>query len=113
MPVLDSIKAALTDHLQTLITKISLGSSGGDASSRDSGFGNSQLTVIPEISRVDDRTIAITAIFDTQQLAVNEIMELALHGDTSLDTPAFRSTFLPITKDSNTEVRIDVLMEVR
>ena len=113
MPVLDSLKAALTDHLKTLISGVSLGSSGGNSSSRDSGVGNGQLTVVPEVTRIDDRTIAITALFDTQQISSSQIMELAIHGDTSLDTPAFRSTFLPIKKDSNTEVRIDVLMEVR
>ena len=29
MPVLDSLKAALTDHLATLVTRMTLGASGG------------------------------------------------------------------------------------
>ena len=42
MPTLDGIKAALTDHLQGLIKNITLGATGGEASTRDSGAGNPQ-----------------------------------------------------------------------
>jgi len=41
------------------------------------------------------------------------LKELALHGDTALDTPAYRATFMPINKGSTNEIRVDVLMEVR
>ena len=34
-------------------------------------------------------------------------------GDTALDTPAYRATFMPITKDSTNEIKVDVLLEVR
>mgnify|MGYP001279309800 CR=1 FL=1 len=113
MPVLDSLKAALTDHLSTVITRMTLGSSGGDASSRDGGAGTPQITLTPQVTKIDDRTLAITANFDTQQTSSQSIKELALHGDTALDTPAYRATFLPVDKDSTNEIRVDVLMEVR
>ncbi len=113
MPVLDSLKSALTDHLSTLVTRMTLGSSGGDASSRDGGAGIPQITTIPQVSKIDDRTIAITANFDTQQTSSEAIKEVALHGDTALDTPAYRATFLPIDKNTTNEIRVDVLMEVR
>ena len=113
MPVLDSLKAALTDHLSTLVTRMTLGSSGGDASSRDGGAGTPQITATPQVTKIDDRTVAISAIFDSQLTSSQSIKELAIHGDTVLDTPAYRATFLPITKDSTNEIRVDVLMEVR
>ncbi len=113
MPVLDSLKSALTDHLSTLVTRMTLGSSGGDASSRDGGAGTPQITVIPQVTKIDDRTIAVTANFDTQQTSSEAIKEVALHGDTALDTPAYRATFLPVDKSSTNEIRVDVLMEVR
>ena len=113
MPVLDSLKAALTDHLSTLITRMTLGAGGGDASSRDGGASNAQITVTPEVQRVDDRTISVSATFDTQRSSSQTIKEVVLHGDTPLDTPAYRATFMPITKDSTNEMRVDVLMEVR
>ena len=113
MPVLDSLKSALTDHLSTLVTRMTLGSSGGDASSRDGGAGTPQITAIPQVSKIDDRTIAITANFDTQQTSSEAIKEVALHGDTALDTPAYRATFLPVDKNTTNEIRVDVLMEVR
>ena len=72
MPILDTLKSALTDHLATLVSQITLGSSGGDSSSRDGGA-----------------------------------------GDTALDTPAYRATFMPITKDATNEIKVDVLIEVR
>ena len=113
MPVLDSLKSALTDHLSTLVTRMTLGSSGGDASSRDGGAGTPQITVIPQVTKIDDRTIAGTANFDTQQTSSEAIKEVALHGDTALDTPAYRATFLPVDMSSTNEIRVDVLMEVR
>ena len=113
MPVLDSIKAALTDHLTTLVKKMTLGSGGSEASSRDSGAGNSQMTVVPQVQRIGDRTISFTALFDTQQVASESIKEVVLHGQTALDTPAYRASFLPINKNATNEVRIDILMEVR
>ncbi len=113
MPVLDSLKSALTDHLSTLVTRMTLGSSGGDASSRDGGAGSPQITVAPQVTKIDDRTLAITANFDTQQTSSQAIKEVALHGDTALDTPAYRATFLPIDKSTTNEIRVDVLMEVR
>ena len=113
MPILDSLKSALTDHLSTLVTRMTLGSSGGDASSRDGGAGTPQITVTPQVTKIDDRTIAVTASFDTQQTSSHAIKEVALHGDTVLDTPAYRATFLPINKNSTNEIRVDILMEVR
>lgn len=113
MPVLDSLKAALADHMKTLISKVSLGSTGGDSSSRDGGIGNSQLSVIPTIQKIDDRTLSITAFFDTQQVTASQIREISIHGANQLDTPAYRGTFLPFNMDENTEVRVDILMEVR
>lgn len=113
MPILDSLKSALTDHLSTLVTRMTLGSSGGDASSRDGGAGTPQITVTPQVTKIDDRTIAVTANFDTQQTSSQAIKEVALHGDTVLDTPSYRATFLPINKNSTNEIRVDVLMEVR
>ena len=113
MPVLDSLKSALTDHLSTLVTRMTLGSSGGDASSRDGGAGTPQITTTPQVTKIDDRTVVVTANFDSQLSSSQSLKEIALHGDTALDTPAYRATFLPITKDSTNEVRVDVLLEVR
>ncbi len=113
MPILDSLKSALTDHLSTLVTRMTLGSSGGDASSRDGGAGTPQITVTPQVTKIDDRTIAVTANFDTQQTSSQAIKEVALHWDTVLDTPGYRANFLPINKNSTNEIRVDVLMEVR
>ena len=113
MPVLDSLKSALTDHLTTLVTRMTLGSSGGDSSSRDGGAGNPQITLTPTVKRIDDRTISVSASFNTQQTSSQALKELVLHGDTALDTPAYRATFMPINKDSTNEIKVDVLMEVR
>ncbi len=113
MPILDSLKSALTDHLSTLVTRMTLGSSGGDASSRDGGAGTPQITVTPQVTKIDDRTIAVTANFDTQQTSSQSIKEVVLHGDTALDTPSYRATFLPIDKNTTNEIKVDVLMEVR
>ena len=47
------------------------------------------------------------------QTSSQAIKEVALHGDTVLDTPSYRATFLPINKNSTNEIKVDVLMEVR
>jgi hypothetical protein len=113
MPVLDPLKAALTDHLQTLIKNCTLGSSGSKSSSRDSGAGNTQMTQNATIQRIDDRTISISAFFDSQQTSTQPLQEIVLHGNNALDNPAFRTTFVPIQKNTTNEVRVDILMEVR
>ena len=113
MPVLDSIKSALADHLSTLVTRMTLGASGGGAARRDGGAGCPQITITPTVTKIDDRTISVSGIFDTSQTSSQTIKELVLHGDTALDTPAYRATFMPIDKTAYNEVRVDVLMEVR
>ena len=60
MPVLDTLKSALTDHLSTLVTRMTLGSTGGDSSSKDGGAGNPQITVTPNVRRIDDRTLSVS-----------------------------------------------------
>jgi hypothetical protein len=113
VPILDSIKAKLTDHLQTLMKNMSLGTTGGEASRRNNGVGNVALTKTPVVQRVDDRTISVNAIFGTDQVSSQSIKEVVIHGSTPLDDPAFRSSFIPISKNATNEVRIDVVMEVR
>ena len=113
MPVLDGVKAELVAHLQTLITQMSLGTTGGEATSRDGGAGNVAFSVTPTVQRLDDRSISISGLFDTQLISANEIKELVIHGATPLDTPAYRASFLPISKNSTNEIRIDIVMEVR
>ena len=113
MPILDTLKSSLTDHLSTLITRMTLGSTGGDSSSKDGGAGNPQITVTPNVRRIDDRTLSISATFATQQTSSQSIKGLVLHGDTALDSPAYRATFMPISKDETNEIKVDVLLEVR
>jgi len=113
MPVLDGVKAELVAHLQTLITQMSLGTTGGEATSRDGGAGNVALSVTPTVQRLDDRTISVSGLFDTQLISANQIKEMVIHGATPLDTPAYRASFLPISKNSTNEIRIDIIMEVR
>jgi hypothetical protein len=113
MPILDGIKAKLTDHLQTLITQMSLGTSGGQASRRDGGSGNVALSTTPVVQRVDDRTVSANAIFTTDMISAANIKEVVLHGATPLDNPAFRASFVPISKNATNEIRVDVVMEVR
>ena len=113
MPVLDGIKAQLATHLQSLVTKMSIGTVGGASSSRDGGIGKVAFTTTPTVQRLDDRSISITGTFDTSYIAANDIKEVSLHGATILDSPAYRSSFHPISKNSTNEIRVDIVMEVR
>ena len=113
MPILDSLPSPpLTDHLSTLVTRMTLGSSGGDASSRDGEQGRHRSqSPPPQVTKIDDRTNSGHGQpFDTQQTSSQAIKEVALHGDTVLDTlPSYRATFLPINKNSTNEIKVDVL----
>ena len=113
MPVLDGIKAQLATHLQTLVTKMSIGTAGGDSSSRDGGLGKQAFTTTPTVQRIDDRSIVISASFDTSMVSAQDIKEVSIHGASQIDNPAYRSTFHPISKNSTNEIRVDVVMEVR
>lgn len=113
MPVLDGIKAELAAHLQTLVTKMSLGTTGGSSSSRDGGVGSSAFTVSPIVQRIDDRTISISGTFDTSLISAEDIKEVSVHGATTIDNPAYRTSFHPISKNATNEIRVDIVMEVR
>ena len=69
--------------------------------------------VVVDFAREDRNGNDYRANFDTQQTSSQAIKEVALHGDTALDTPAYRATFLPIDKNTTNEIKVDVLMEVR
>ena len=71
------------------------------------------FTTTPTVQRLDDRSISITGTFDTSYIAANDIKEVSLHGATILDSPAYRSSFHPISKNSTNEIRVDIVMEVR
>ena len=113
MPVLDGIKAKLASHLQTLTTQMSLGTAGGQSSSRDGGVGNVAFTVTPTVQKIDARTISISGLFTTAQISANDGKEVSVHGTTPLDNPAFRTSFLPISKNATNEIHVDIVMEVR
>ena len=110
MPVLDGIKAQLATHLQTLVKQMTLGTTGGSASSKDGGVGAAAMTII---QRIDDRTISISATFDTSLISAKDIKEVSVHGATILDSPAYRTSFHPISKNATNEVRVDIVMEIR
>jgi hypothetical protein len=113
MPVLDGIKAQLATHLATLVSKMSLGTTGGSASSRDGGVGSPAFTVAPIVQRIDDRTVSISGTFDTSLISAEDIKEVSVHGASTIDNPAFRTSFHPISKNATNEIRVDVVMEVR
>jgi hypothetical protein len=113
MPVLDGIKAELAAHLQTLISKMTLGTTGGSSSSRDGGIGNAAFSVTPIVQRIDDRTISISGTFDTSYISAQDIKEVSVHGSTPLDNPTYRTSFHPISKNATNEIRVDVVLEVR
>lgn len=113
MPVLDGIKAQLTTHLQSLVTKMTIGTAGGEASSRDGGIGKQAFTVTPTVQRIDDRSIVISGSFNTEMVSAHDIKEVSVHGSSQIDSPAYRSTFHPISKNSTNEIRVEIIMEVR
>ena len=113
MPVLDGIKAQLTAHLQTLIGKMTLGTTGGQASSRDGGVGNAAFSITPIVQRIDDRTISVSGTFDTSYISAQDIKEVSVHGATLLDNQTYRTSFHPISKNATNEIRVDVVLEVR
>lgn len=113
MPVLDQVKAKLAEHLQSLVSQMSLGTTGGRATTRDGGAGNVAFSVTPTVQRIDDRVVSITGTFDTQLISADDVKEVVIHGATVLDNPAFRASFVPISKNQTTEIRVDVVMEVK
>ena len=92
---------------------MSLGTTGGRATTRDGGAGNVAFSVTPTVQRLDDRVISVTGTFDTQLISADDVKEIVLHGATVLDNPTFRASFVPISKNQTTEIRVDVVMEVR
>ena len=114
MPVLNSIKRRLIEHLAPLVTELHVGSDGPQASETDGGV-RSLGFVTPTVKIIDDSTLEVKGTFDASYAYATDIEEVYLqYKDSSTNefVPIYRAAIDPLTKNSQNEISFTFLLEV-
>ena len=115
MPVLNHARRFLTEELAAKINEMVIGSDGTVASSDDGGA-RTLARVVPNVRVLDDQTILAEGIFGTTySFTASDVQEVLLqyrNPTTNEFIPIYRTDIKPITKTTQNEIRISVIIEV-
>ena len=109
----DHLKRILLDTIADNINEVIVGFDGTPATSSDGAAGRPALTLTPTITVIDDTTLLVEANLGTDQAFDESLKEvyLQMRGTTSI--PIARYVIRPVTKTSNNEMKIELLIEVK
>ena len=115
MPILNHARRFLTEQLASKINQMVIGSDGTAATSDDGG-GRALARVVPNVRVLDDQTILVEGVFGTTySFDASDVQEVMVqHRDVATDEfiPIYRTDIRPITKNTQNEIRISLLIEV-
>ena len=113
MTASDHLKMLLLDTIADNINEVIVGFDGTPATSSDGAAGRPALTLTPTITVIDDTTLLVEANLGTDQAFDESLKEvyLQMRGTTSI--PIARYVIRPVTKTSNNEMKIELLIEVK
>ena len=114
MPVLNSVKRRLIEHLATLVNELHIGSDGSVATSDDGGA-RTLAKITPRVQIVDDSTLLVEGAFNTSYVYAAQVQEVYLQyraPATGEFVPVYRADIHPFTKNAQNEVRFAFLLEV-
>ena len=77
MPMLNSIKRRLVEHLSGLVNELHIGSD-GTVASIDDGGARTLATIVPNVSILDDTSLLIEGTFDSSHIYSTDIQEVYL-----------------------------------
>jgi hypothetical protein len=114
MPISDHIKRTLLDTIVSNINEMIIGFDGIPSTSSDGAAGRPAITLNPTVRIVDESTILVEGFIPASEEFDDTLKEVYVQfrGSSSF-TPVARHTILPITKTSQNEVRIQLLIEVK
>jgi len=114
MPLLNSIKRRMVEHLATLVNELHIGSDGTVATADDGGA-RTLATITPNVRVIDDNSILVEGAFNTSHVYATDVQEVYLQyrdATTGEFIPVFRAAIPPFTKGSNNEVEFSFILEV-
>tara|TARA_R110002012_G_scaffold1268_3_gene5167 strand:+ start:20064 stop:20411 length:348 start_codon:yes stop_codon:yes gene_type:complete len=114
MPVLNSIKRRLVEHLATLVNELHLGSDGTEATANDGGV-RSLGSITPNVRIIDDSSIQIDGRFDATHIFNSSVQEVYLQykdPTTNEFVPIYRAAIEPFTKNAGSEIAFSFILEL-
>ena len=105
MPMLNSIKRRLIEHLATLVNELHIGSDGTLATESDGGA-RSLASITPTV---------VEGTFDTTHIYSTQVQEVYLQYKDSITgefIPVYRTAIPSFTKDGQNEVQFSFILEV-
>jgi len=114
MPMLNTIKRRMIEHLSTLVNELHIGSD-GTVASIDDGGARTLATVIPNVRILDDTSLLIEGSFDSSHIYSLDVEEVYLQYRDSVTgefIPVYRTALPAFTKDGQNEVKFSFILEV-
>jgi len=115
MPVLNHARRFLTEQLAAKINEMVIGSDGTQASADDGGA-RTLAKITPLVRVIDDQTILVEGRFGTTyNFNASDVQEIVLQYRDASDgsfIPIYRTDIRSITKNTQNEIRITLLIEV-
>tara|TARA_R110002020_G_scaffold179472_2_gene373092 strand:+ start:1362 stop:1721 length:360 start_codon:yes stop_codon:yes gene_type:complete len=113
MPVSNHLRRLLLKTIADNINEITLGFDGTPATSSDGAAGRPAVTLTPTVTIIDDSTLLLEAKLPIDNSYTEELKEVYVQfRDATSFTPVARFTTRPITKTTNNEVLIQMMIEV-
>ena len=114
MPMLNSIKRRLVEHLSGLVNELHIGSD-GTVASIDDGGSRTLATVVPNVSILDDTSLLIEGTYASSQIYSTDIQEVYLQYKDAITgefIPVYRTALPAFTKNGQNEVKFSFILEV-
>jgi len=114
MPMLNSIKRRMIEHLSTLVNELHIGSDGTDAR-EDDGGARTMASIKPIVTIIDDQSLKIEGHFDTTHVYNTNVQEVYLQykdPSTGEFVPIYRASIEPFLKSAQNEVSFSFILEV-
>ena len=114
MPVLNSIKRRLVEHLATLVNELHIGSDGTIATA-DDGACRTLTKVSPTVRIIDDNSILVEGALDPSHIYAADVQEIYLqykNPTTGEFIPIYRTAIQPFAKNGSNEVEFSFILEV-
>lgn len=115
MPISNHAKRLLLDTLATSINELIIGFDGTFATPDDGAAGRPAITLTPTVTVLDDTSLLVEANLGTQHTFNSPLKEVTLQFKQTdgTFTPIGRYTIRSLTKNSENEMHIQFLVEVR
>ena len=114
MPASDHLKRLMIETIANNINEMTIGFDGTPATSSDGAAGRPAITITPTVKILDNATLLVEGTLSTADSFDESLKEVyvQLRGATGF-TPITRHVFRPISKNTNNELMIQLIVEVK